>query len=106
WCWPATSGRASASSRWPSAAPAASTAASRAPSTAPASCRAGDPPCRCGTVIWGASEGGGLVTVPSVRPLNPKVAALGGGHGLFAALSAPPRVTRQLRALVTVGDDG
>src|SRR5215469_993009 len=32
---------------------------------------------------------GGLVpVVPAVRPLNPKVVALGGGHGLFAALSA------------------
>ncbi len=44
--------------------------------------------------------------VPSVRPLNPKVAALGGGHGLFAALSALRRVTRQLSAIVTVADDG
>ena len=44
--------------------------------------------------------------VPSVRPLNPKVAALGGGHGLFAALSALRRVTRQLSAIVTVSDDG
>ena len=43
---------------------------------------------------------------PSVRPLNPKVAALGGGHGLFAALSALRRVTRQLSAIVTVADDG
>ena len=46
------------------------------------------------------------MTVPSVRPLNPKVAALGGGHGLFAALSALRRVTRQLSAIVTVADDG
>jgi uncharacterized cofD-like protein len=46
------------------------------------------------------------VTVPSVRPLNPKVAALGGGHGLFASLSALRRVTRQLSAIVTVADDG
>ena len=44
--------------------------------------------------------------VPSVRLLNPKVAALGGGHGLFAALSALRRVTRQLSAIVTVADDG
>jgi uncharacterized cofD-like protein len=44
--------------------------------------------------------------VPSVRPLNPKVAALGGGHGLYAALSALRRVTRQLSAIVTVADDG
>jgi uncharacterized cofD-like protein len=44
--------------------------------------------------------------VPAVRPLNPKVAALGGGHGLFASLSALRRVTRQLTAIVTVADDG
>ncbi|MBO0774872.1 MAG: uridine diphosphate-N-acetylglucosamine-binding protein YvcK [Actinobacteria bacterium] len=43
---------------------------------------------------------------PSARPLNPKVAALGGGHGLFASLSALRRVTRQLTAIVTVADDG
>jgi uncharacterized cofD-like protein len=44
--------------------------------------------------------------VPSVRPPNPKVAALGGGHGLFASLTALRRVTRQLTAIVTVADDG
>ena len=45
-------------------------------------------------------------TPPSARPLNPKVAALGGGHGLYASLSALRRVTRQLTAIVTVADDG
>ncbi len=40
------------------------------------------------------------------RPLNPQVVALGGGHGLFASLSALRRVTRQLTAIVTVADDG
>ncbi len=45
-------------------------------------------------------------TVPAARPLNPKVVALGGGHGLFASLSALRRVTRQLTAVVTVADDG
>jgi uncharacterized cofD-like protein len=44
--------------------------------------------------------------VPAARPLNPKVVALGGGHGLFASLSALRRVTRQLTAIVTVADDG
>ena len=44
--------------------------------------------------------------VPAARPLNPKVVALGGGHGLFASLSALRRVTRQLSAIVTVADDG
>src|ERR1700747_2114924 len=43
---------------------------------------------------------------PAVRPLNPKVVALGGGRGLFASLSALRRVTRQLTAIVTVADDG
>ncbi len=32
--------------------------------------------------------------------------ALGGGHGLFAALSGLRRVTRELTAIVTVADDG
>jgi uncharacterized cofD-like protein len=40
------------------------------------------------------------------RPLNPRVVALGGGHGLAASLSALRRVTRQLTAIVTVADDG
>src|SRR6516162_11685949 len=44
--------------------------------------------------------------VPAVRPLNPRVVALGGGHGLSASLSALRRVTRQLTAIVTVADDG
>jgi uncharacterized cofD-like protein len=47
-----------------------------------------------------------VAVVPAVRPLNPKVAAFGGGHGLFASLSALRRVTRQLTAIVTVADDG
>jgi len=37
---------------------------------------------------------------------NPKVVALGGGHGLYASLSALRRVTDQLTAVVTVADDG
>ncbi len=40
------------------------------------------------------------------RPPSRKVAALGGGHGLYASLSALRRVTRQLTAIVTVADDG
>jgi uncharacterized cofD-like protein len=40
------------------------------------------------------------------RPRNPRVVALGGGHGLHAALSALRRVTRDLTAVVTVADDG
>ncbi|QPK93759.1 uridine diphosphate-N-acetylglucosamine-binding protein YvcK [Actinomyces sp. zg-332] len=37
---------------------------------------------------------------------EPKVVALGGGHGLFATLQALKHITRNLTAVVTVGDDG
>ena len=40
------------------------------------------------------------------RPARPGVVALGGGHGLFATLSALRRVTTDLTAIVTVADDG
>jgi uncharacterized cofD-like protein len=40
------------------------------------------------------------------RPQSRRVVALGGGHGLYASLSALRRVTRQLTAIVTVADDG
>jgi uncharacterized cofD-like protein len=53
-----------------------------------------------------AEGNGGVPVSPPGRPLNPRVAALGGGHGLFASLSALRRVTRQLTAIVTVADDG
>jgi uncharacterized cofD-like protein len=43
---------------------------------------------------------------PPGRPASRHVVALGGGHGLFASLSALRRVTRQLTAVVTVADDG
>src|SRR5512135_283206 len=36
----------------------------------------------------------------------PRVAALGGGHGLHASLSALRQVTEALTAVVTVADDG
>lgn len=36
----------------------------------------------------------------------PRVVALGGGHGLYASLSALRRVTSALTAVVTVADDG
>ncbi len=42
----------------------------------------------------------------TVKPLGPKVVALGGGHGLYASLSALRRVTDRLTAIVTVADDG
>ncbi|MGH3319677.1 MAG: gluconeogenesis factor YvcK family protein [Streptosporangiaceae bacterium] len=38
--------------------------------------------------------------------MAPKVVAFGGGHGLFASLSALRRVTDKLTAIVTVADDG
>lgn len=41
-----------------------------------------------------------------VRPTRRRVVALGGGHGLYASLSALRRVTRDLTAIVTVADDG
>ncbi|MFD0690564.1 gluconeogenesis factor YvcK family protein [Actinomadura fibrosa] len=37
---------------------------------------------------------------------GPKVVALGGGHGLYASLSALRAVTERLTAVVTVADDG
>ncbi|MEV3985008.1 uridine diphosphate-N-acetylglucosamine-binding protein YvcK [Nonomuraea sp. NPDC049758] len=41
------------------------------------------------------------------HPLNgPRVVALGGGHGLYASLSALRVVTDRLTAVVTVADDG
>jgi len=43
---------------------------------------------------------------PAGRPLSRSVVALGGGHGLYASLSALRRVTRDLTATVTVADDG
>jgi uncharacterized cofD-like protein len=42
--------------------------------------------------------------VTAERP--PRVVALGGGHGLAAALSAWRRITSELTAVVTVADDG
>ena len=53
-----------------------------------------------------AARGEPTLVAPSAHPLNPRVVALGGGHGLFASLSALRRVTRQLTAIVTVADDG
>ncbi|KWX04398.1 hypothetical protein TH66_07300 [Carbonactinospora thermoautotrophica] len=40
------------------------------------------------------------------RFVTPRVAALGGGHGLAASLSALRRLTEDLTAIVTVADDG
>ncbi|WP_433472047.1 gluconeogenesis factor YvcK family protein [Spirillospora sp. CA-142024] len=43
---------------------------------------------------------------PPASKAGPKVVALGGGHGLYASLSALRRVTDRLTAVVTVADDG
>lgn len=53
----------------------------------------------------GGSAGGGPARTAH-REDGPKVVALGGGHGLFASLSALRRVTDRLSAVVTVADDG
>ncbi len=39
-------------------------------------------------------------------PPNPRIVALGGGHGLYATLSALRGLTPHLTAIVTVADDG
>lgn len=43
---------------------------------------------------------------PNSGARGPKVVALGGGHGLYASLSALKLLTRNITAIVTVGDDG
>lgn len=44
----------------------------------------------------------------SIEPAsaNPSIVALGGGHGLYATLSAARRLTPHVTAVVTVADDG
>ena len=44
--------------------------------------------------------------MPGMTPDRPRVVALGGGHGLFASLSALRHVTDRLTAIVTAADDG
>lgn len=46
------------------------------------------------------------MTTPVVSPGAPAVTALGGGHGLFASLSALRLMSDRLTAVVTVADDG
>ncbi|MDD7465882.1 MAG: uridine diphosphate-N-acetylglucosamine-binding protein YvcK [Actinomycetaceae bacterium] len=43
---------------------------------------------------------------PPIGAGGVKVVALGGGHGLYASLSALKLLTRQITAIVTVADDG
>jgi uncharacterized cofD-like protein len=52
------------------------------------------------------ADGAPPAGIPAGRPRPRQVVALGGGHGLFASLSALRRVTRHLTAVVTVADDG
>lgn len=54
------------------------------------------------------AAGPGAATPARAGPAaaGPSVAALGGGHGLAASLSALRRVTDQVTAVVTVADDG
>ncbi|GAA4084719.1 putative cofD-like protein [Nonomuraea soli] len=62
----------------------------------------------------GAEDSGGQVAVvpskerpgPARVSGGPRVVALGGGHGLYASLSALRAVTSELTAIVTVADDG
>jgi uncharacterized cofD-like protein len=44
--------------------------------------------------------------IPARIPAQTKVVTFGGGHGMYACLSALRRVTDQLTAVVTVADDG
>ncbi len=46
------------------------------------------------------------MTTPVASPGAPAVTALGGGHGLFASLSALRLMSDRLTAVVTVADDG
>ena len=50
--------------------------------------------------------GGSRAAERTRRPHGPKVVALGGGHGLAAALSALRHLSDQLTGVVTVADDG
>ena len=49
---------------------------------------------------------GALPLLPALAPQLPAVVALGGGHGLYASLSALRHLTDRLTAVVTVADDG
>ena len=59
-----------------------------------------------GDPAHGAARPAGGLPAPPGRPASRPVVAFGGGHGLYASLSALRRVTRQLTAVVTVADDG
>lgn len=46
------------------------------------------------------------MSTPIGEVVAPRVVALGGGHGLYATLSAARRITPHVTAVVTVADDG
>ena len=50
------------------------------------------------TAIWAGNEGG--------AGMNHRIVALGGGHGLYATLSAARRITPHDTAVVTVDEQG
>ncbi|MFT4246335.1 MAG: uridine diphosphate-N-acetylglucosamine-binding protein YvcK [Micrococcaceae bacterium] len=47
-----------------------------------------------------------IVSSSTENDTNPKIVALGGGHGLYVSLKAMRLLTTELTALVTVADDG
>ena len=46
------------------------------------------------------------MTTPTSGGATPRIVAMGGGHGLYATLSAARRLTPHVTAVVTVADDG
>src|SRR6202022_428716 len=69
------------------------------------------PQCRDGRGSGGATRGRpiahGAGAAPGSGPrMSRRIVALGGGHGLYATLSAAPRLTPHVPAVVTVADDG
>ncbi len=58
---------------------------------------------QCTTVGAGAAPGSGS---RMSSPMSHSIVALGGGHGLYATLSAARRLTPYVTAVVTVADDG
>ena len=52
-----------------------------------------------------AADGAGAAPGSGPR-MSPRIVALGGGHGLYATLSAARRLTPHVTAVVTVADDG
>src|ERR687897_3103405 len=66
----------------------------------------GDQPVARGSALDGAGRDVRRAPRPGARVTGPVVAALGGGHGLAATLTALRYVTDEITAIVTVADDG